>query len=53
MVISLAVEPGSYASCRAALPSCEFLAVLRSFGLKPGEVAIARTWPFLTSWTIT
>lgn len=51
--ISLAVEPGSYASWRAALPMAAALAWVRSLGSKPGELAMARTWPVLVSCTTT
>ena len=53
MDITLAVEPGSYASWSAALPMAAELAWERSLGSKPGAFAMARTSPVWVSCTIT
>ncbi len=50
---TLAVEPGSKASWRAALPSASGSAWARSPGSKPGELAMARISPVAVSWTMT
>ncbi len=51
--MTLAVEPGSKASWTAALPRAAGSASDRSFGSKPGELAMARISPVRVSWTMT
>ena len=50
---TLAVEPGSKASWRAALPRVLGSAADRSLGSNPGALAMARTSPVRVSCTMT
>lgn len=51
--MTLAVEPGSYTSWSAALPSEPASTVERSFGSKPGALARASSSPVLVFCTTT
>lgn len=51
--MTLLVEPGSYTSWSAALPSEAASACERSLGSKPGALAMARTSPVRVFCTTT